>query len=410
MKINLPEIKKMLSVLFALAVLLVASCSKSDDVTIPSVSGDEDDDQTTATIDSSYRYQLPVIVHVFYKDRSDTNQYVAYRRISQIIENVNELWQGRFAIDGLTSGRDMGVRFFLATVDPDGRRMSTPGVEYIRYDGDYPIDAQEFMRSKANVNYLWEPNEYINIMMFEFKQSGSGSITLGLTSLPYSISGSNPLEGLTEVSRSRYSKSNLSFCYSSCINSRYQSAANESNRYTYYKNVTSQYMTAFDINNTIAHELGHYLGLHHTFTELMTDSGSEPADSCGDTDYCADTPSYNIFEYRQYLAGRQALMQSPTMRDLAVRYPCDGRGTYIADNFMDYWCDYYTTFTRNQWQRVRHVLSYSPLIPGPKLGAASANTRASAGVLLPQSRIVECRAGASLAGRRIYVRCRRPRQ
>lgn len=35
---------------------------------------------------------------------------------------------------------------------------------------------------------------------------------------------------------------------------------------------------------------------------------------------------------------------------------------------MDYAISYSNQFTLNQRERIRHVLSYSPLIPGPKKG------------------------------------------
>lgn len=52
---------------------------------------------------------------------------------------------------------------------------------------------------------------------------------------------------------------------------------------------------------TLAHELGHYLGLHHVFAEEKNDKGYTSIDDCQDTDYCEDTPSYNILEYNKML-------------------------------------------------------------------------------------------------------------
>ena len=40
----------------------------------------------------------------------------------------------------------------------------------------------------------------------------------------------------------------------------------------------------------------------------------------------------------------------------------------ISYNIMDYAISYSNQFTQNQRERIRHVLSYSPLIPGPKKG------------------------------------------
>ena len=44
------------------------------------------------------------------------------------------------------------------------------------------------------------------------------------------------------------------------------------------------------------------------------------------------------------------------------------RQEFISYNIMDYAISYSNQFTQNQRERIRHVLSYSPLIPGPKKG------------------------------------------
>ena len=60
-----------------------------------------------------------------------------------------------------------------------------------------------------------------------------------------------------------------------------------------------------DISVTIAHEMGHYLGLHHCFTE---NENGDMGDSCADTDFCEDTPSYNRIEYQDTLGREVAKM------------------------------------------------------------------------------------------------------
>ena len=370
------------------------SCqSESGDSIAQSVVGDQDEDSTTATIDSSYRYQLPVIFHVLYSNRNDTNQYVSYKRIKEILQNVNELWKGGYYdSEKLGLSQDMGVDFVLANCDENGKRLSQPGVEYIQYSGTYPIDPYDFLDKESNKKYMWEPSEYINVMLFNFEQSDDDQTTLGVTNMPYTYKDHHELEGLQTAKYKNLSKKNLSFCYCSCINSTYQSRRYESSRYSYY-NSDSYYMIAQDINNTVAHELGHYLGLYHVFTEKKTDSGSEPVDSCGDTDYCEDTPSYNYYEYHTFLQDfiNKNKDQQITMNDIGWRSNCDGE-TYTATNFMDYWVCYNNRFTANQKERVRHVLYYSPLIPGPKLDApGSSSTRANEEEeeLLPKPSIVK---------------------
>ena len=115
--------------------------------------------------------------------------------------------------------------------------------------------------------------------------------------------------------------------------------------------------SAFAQKIILAHELGHYLGLHHVFAE--TDNGT-----CEDTDYCKDTPSYNRSEYEQWLNNLDK-QNKYQLKDLAKRYSCE-KGEYEAHNIMDYAYCFYNEITLEQRKRIRHILNYSPLIPGPK--------------------------------------------
>ena len=117
-----------------------------------------------------------------------------------------------------------------------------------------------------------------------------------------------------------------------------------------------------DIRVTLAHELGHYLGLRHVFSE--EESGGL-LDECKDTDYCKDTPSYNKIEYDNWL--NELPGTSYELEYLCQRSNCQDI-KFISKNIMDYSYSYSNQFTQNQRERIRHVLSYSPLIPGPKKG------------------------------------------
>lgn len=102
-----------------------------------------------------------------------------------------------------------------------------------------------------------------------------------------------------------------------------------------------------------------------------------PVDLCGDTDYCLDTPSYNRSEYDNYLSEYLSGQSSSALSawDLLKRYDCDGNMFYSA-NIMDYSFSRGFYISPDQKARIRNVLYYSPLIPGPKLNGANKNTRA----------------------------------
>lgn len=209
--------------------------------------------QGRSTTAGEYHYNLPVIFHVLYKDKNNPLQYVKQDRLAKILDTVNKLYKDK------TKSVDMNLTFTLATTDEDGKPLSTPGVKYVLWEESYPIDCDVFMNDETGkyVKYIWEPNNYINVMVYNFKDDEStNSTTLGIAHIPFSTVGSNYLEGLSKTQKSYLEKQNLKFPYSVSINSLF---IND-------QSTSTQYSTA-DITVTLAHELGHYLGLHHAFSE-----------------------------------------------------------------------------------------------------------------------------------------------
>ena len=331
----------------------------------------------TAEIDSNYEYQLPVIFHVLYKNQSDASQYIPAARLKNLLQYVNEIYQG--GVYG--ESENLHLKFVLAEKDEKGKKLGTPGVEYVKYDGDYPIDVNAFMSDNtgANVKYIWDPNQYINVMMFNFKSASSNEVTLGISHMPHTVD--NRVEGLDNAKTQYIAKSQLISPLCSSINSTYAAQASgggyfQSDRYTDDNHVAHTLSTA-DVVVTMAHELGHYLGLYHAFTEEKKDGGFQPVDSCGDTDYCKDTPSYNRIDYNNYLETLNFEQNDPSItKKMLSRNSCDGK-TFESDNIMDYSLTMGFQITADQKKRIRNVLYYSPLIPGPKKNNINTRTRAT---------------------------------
>ena len=372
------------SLLWLLMIMLLSNCGGDDGIKNPPTKidiNDDDDDHTTATIDDSYTYKLPVIFHVLYQDRNDEKQYVSANRLKEILKNVNDLYAGN--IYG-TSQR-VNVNFIMATTDEQGNRLATPGVDYVEWKGTYPIDAYSFMGDNTGnmVRYIWEPTEYINVMVYNFAATDDSEITtLGISHMPFSTEGSHALAGLETVTYTTLTKRNLRFPYCSSINSLYIDS--ESDRYTREDHGEHGYTySSSDVNVTVAHELGHYLGLYHMFSER----DGKSVDECLDSDHCEDTPSYNRVAYLQYLTDyleeHERNGSALSLSDLTKRTPCEGDIFYSA-NIMDYMVGLGYKLSADQKGRIRHVLYYSPLMPGPrKTDEAESRAKATTPALTP---------------------------
>lgn len=385
--------KHLLLLLIAMSTFTFYSCKETEETS--SVNNGQDRDSDIITGDD-YVYHLPVVFHVFYKDKNDPTQYISQNRLKELINNVNELYQGVIYTEMLdtVASENIHVQFELANYNEDGTIMGTPGVEYIPYpDGNDSIDCNTFMHSKKYAKYNWDPNNYINVMVYNFKTKNENETTLGISNLPYQAAGYPEIEGLASTNKYPLKKSNLSYPYCISINAIYASRDYEGTRYTTDKNKKKYSYMPTDPNATLAHELGHFLGLKHAFTELEDDDDTsgykwtasslsssstskstnktETTDPCEDTDYCEDTPSYDRSAYFSWLTTfiANARKINPdttfTLTQLVVRENNKGE-TWKADNFMDYSYCYNTRFTPNQANRMRQVLYYSPLIPGPK--------------------------------------------
>lgn len=361
--------KHLLLFIMLMSTFGLLSCKDSDGIIgdSPITENGQDRDNDIITGDD-YVYHLPVIFHVFYDDPYNKSQYIEYIRLKEILNNVNELFQGDVYNVNLdtTASENVHVVFELAQKDANGKTLSTPGVEYIKVSNS-TFDCEQFMKDKNKAQYSWNQNDYINVMVYTFKKTSNDSETLGISNLPYQVKGYPEIEGLANGKNYPLSKpGNFPYCVS--LNAAYIDKDFEGSRYTTDKGNSKGYIyhTA-DPNATLAHELGHYLGLFHAFSEKTGDkSNSEEADNDEDTDYCTDTPSYNRVAYTKwYIKKAKEDAKALDMRELVKRGNSQGK-KWQSDNLMDYSVCYSMRFTPEQVHRMRQVLYYSPLIPGPK--------------------------------------------
>lgn len=317
-------------------------------ITQPAYMGNVDD----------YEYVLPIVFHVFYKDEADEQQNVRKDWLPSLIAKVNTLYRNN----------GIGVAFEMATYDQDGELLEEPGVMRHKVNFD-DFNPQQFLNgtgeAQACSEYEQHLRRFINIYLFRFSDDAidSGGRTLGVSNMPLTTT-AHPLDSLTAVPTIE-NYTHMETPWGVCINNEYIYTVSDSRSYN-----------PADVSVTLAHELGHYLGLLHTFS----------IQECLYDDACSDTPNCDYNAYREQV---NAIIEDYTRRfgsgyafsldQLALRQSCqDVSYSYVATNVMDYVYSYCNQLTSQQRARIRYVLNYVPMVPGPKLVDYGVKTTRSA--------------------------------
>ena len=294
-----------------------------------------------------YHYRLPVIFHILYNDPNDPKQNPDAQWLYSVLEECNTMYADT------ERSVDMNLEFIPATHDPQGNLLMEPGIERIQWLSSIQMDCDDFMKDPNIVPYVWDLNQYINIFVYSFTGEG----VLGTSYLPYTVS-THALEGL-ELGDYYLMNPDLGYPHCISVNNRYV--------LTYHP-----YLEMKDLVLTLTHELGHYLGLFHVFSE-----------DDGFSDYCDDTEFYDRAAYEAWLS---SLSVSLPFEQLAQRTTPEGVN-FVSSNIMDYDFSYLNRFTPNQQERVRHVLGYSPLIPGLRI--ESSRVRSNLYMEKPKPQIIK---------------------
>ena len=324
-----------LSLIVCLGILMAfASCGGDDGINDKEK---EKENETAETISDDYEYKLPVVFHVLYKDKNDQKQYPSEARLKLVLDSVNALYKRNH----------MNITFTMAEKDEDGKELSEKGI--MRHEIDSTsMNPMNFIRESSKYGeYTQNIHKFINIYLFHYDKENEQS--MGMSVLPVMPS-NHTMEGVPDTTAT-FLNNHTKYAnpWGVTINSQY---IQESQK---WGNINP--MCAW---NTLAHELGHYLGLLHTFSE----------DKCEEDDYCSDTKNC---DYEAYIDEVELFFKdikedaTVSFWELPQRTDCQTSEKYFAHNVMDYMYTIADSLTNQQRKRTRQVLNYCPSVPGVKI-------------------------------------------
>ena len=288
-------------------------------------------------------YTIPVIVHILHNgDPIGQNENISWAQVNSQIEILNKDFSGTNTDIGNAPpifqpslAGNTGIQFCLAKTDPDGNLLVEPGVDRINWDEmnwENPeslslINNESFM---AYYNYtikpttIWNPEKYLNIWISEKPLLGG---LRGFATFPAAF----PEYPITEET------------ITTCGVWVYQ--ANWGNIGTVTANILN---LNHRLGRIATHEVGHWLGLYHTFeTALQTGNSEIPYCLSGSYvgDYCGDTPP-------QY-GSNESCPNFPRISCIEVPDTSD-----MFMNYMDYTNDQCRImFTTDQSLRIQTAMS-----------------------------------------------------
>jgi PKD repeat protein len=280
--------------------------------------------QLSAEERSNTIHTLPVVVHVIHEGEPyGQGSNITDEQIFSAIDALNDDFRKVPGTNGFGNGVDVQVQFCLASRNPQGQ----PTTGIVRVNGSsVPLYAEQGIQSsggnganEAAVKALstWPRTSYVNIWIVnEIGNNDAGGGVQGYAYFPFN----NPVDGIVVLFNAFGTTGNL-------------------------KSYTN-------MNRTLTHEVGHYLGLYHTFHD--TNSCTEANCNTGGDRVC-DTP--------------------PTTLNASCSAPACG-GTQQVQNYLDYTsqtCQ--NMFTEGQKVRMRTTLEEERTSMLTSLGCMPVYTR-----------------------------------
>src|SRR5690554_334795 len=258
---------------------------------------------------------IPVVFHVLTDGAGGDNlsQAAIQAQLDQLNIDYANLAGSSYAV-----AADTQIQFCLAQMNESGAQLGEPGINRVTAYGDGPF-ARTTFENTIKAATQWNPEQYLNVWtanlsggLLGYAQFPSSS---GLTGLPGN-GGAAATDGVVIASNSVGSIAN-----------------------------PNPLGAPYNKGRTLSHELGHWLGLKHTWGDNWAEGDPSNA-SCFADDFVADTPN----------SGRPNF-GCPTGIDTCPVSP----GVDMVENYMDYTDDAcMDTFTAGQVTRILAVMANSP--------------------------------------------------
>ncbi len=205
-------------------------------------------------------YNLPVVVHVIHNGESyGSSVNITDEQIFSAIAAMNNDFRHIAGTNGDGAGPDIGVEFCLAVRDPNGaptngiNRVNGSAVPLYSTLGISGSGSSAASESAVKALSTWPRASYVNIwVVSEIDGNDGGSGIQGYAYFPFN----SPVDGIVILYNAFGTTGNL-------------------------KSYTN-------MNRTITHEMGHYLGLYHTFNGTSSCSVESDCNTAGDR--VCDTP------------------------------------------------------------------------------------------------------------------------
>lgn len=262
-------------------------------------------------------YRIPIVVHVVHSNPSGliggaNNPNISDEQIASQIQVLNEDYRRKEGTNGYNTsdiGADAKIEFYLATSDPNGQ--PTNGITRHYYDKKTSFNIFSDNTLLSSIAY-WPSDRYLNIWVTTLQNN-----YLGYTQFPTAADTLKGLPGVTDE-----------FVDGSMIDYRF-----------FGRKMGTVTSSTYSLGRTASHEIGHWLGLIHTWGD---------GDGCAE-DYVADTPPTKAAnQTTQCRTTYSTCFNGVQTRDL-------------TENYMDYSPDAcMNLFTKGQVARMRAVLQVSP--------------------------------------------------